>query len=310
MIGYSVGRVITPAAAIGTSTEVVMLDDCTATVATRPTSMATSPLPPPSTRLSRTSSDPATRAFMLRVMNASATKIAISPPASSTSASAVPPRPSPSSPPVSASTGFSTAAFTGLSKSAPPPPATRPASQWAVRSRMPVSSSSGSSTATVSRLKTSWTVAAATARLNSTGRRMLPTDASVLVTLVPMLAPITIGTAAPTLSTPEATRPTIVDVVTDEDWTSTVASTPTNRPAIGELTRVNSASWTSLPRAAMPSDSSPTPARKTYSSRSTSSPRAQPGRPDRVRSAASAGPDVSGCSTAPSPRSSVVSGGA
>ncbi len=104
-------------------------------------------------------------------------------------------------------------------------------------------------------------MAAPTARSNSTGRRMLPTEARVLVTLVPMLAPMIMGTASSTPTSPAATMPTIVDVLTDDDWTSTVARMPTNRPLIGLLTRANSASWTSLPNVAIPSDSSPTPTR-------------------------------------------------
>ena len=55
----------------------------------------------------------------------------------------------------------------------------------------------------------------------------------MLVTVVPMLAPMIIGTAASTVSVPEPTSPTIVEVDTDEDCASTVARTPANNPASG-----------------------------------------------------------------------------
>ena len=52
----------------------------------------------------------------------------------------------------------------------------------------------------------------------------------MLVTVVPMLAPMIIGTASWTPSRLEATRPTIVAVVTDEDCTSTVAQHAHEQP--------------------------------------------------------------------------------
>ncbi len=55
----------------------------------------------------------------------------------------------------------------------------------------------------------------------------------MFVTVVPMFAPITIGTADATGRTPAPTSPTIVDVVTEDDCTSTVASTPAQRAATG-----------------------------------------------------------------------------
>ena len=84
----------------------------------------------------------------------------------------------------------------------------------------------------------------------------------MLVTVVPMLAPMIIGTAASTPNKPVPTRPTIVDVVTDDDCASTVASTPTHNPATGFVTLENSSSWMSLPRPLMPPSSSETPIRK------------------------------------------------
>jgi hypothetical protein len=45
-----------------------------------------------------------------------------------------------------------------------------------------------------------------------------------------MLAPITIGTAVSTGKTPDPTSPTIVAVVTEDDWTRTVARIPAARP--------------------------------------------------------------------------------
>ena len=57
-----------------------------------------------------------------------------------------------------------------------------------------------------------------------------------MVTVVPMFAPITIGTAVSMDRTPAPTSPTMVAVVTDDDWTRTVAKTPAARPAIGLAT--------------------------------------------------------------------------
>ena len=57
-------------------------------------------------------------------------------------------------------------------------------------------------------------------------------ETMVLVTEVPMLAPMIMGTAALT-GTPADTRPTMMEVEVEEDWTSTVASTPIITPTIG-----------------------------------------------------------------------------
>ena len=62
---------------------------------------------------------------------------------------------------------------------------------------------------------------------------MFPMDTSVFVIVVPMFAPMIIGTACSTDRTPDPTTATIVAVVVLELWTSTVKSTPSARPANG-----------------------------------------------------------------------------
>jgi hypothetical protein len=64
----------------------------------------------------------------------------------------------------------------------------------------------------------------------------LPSEASVLVMVVPMLAPMIIGTASSTLNVPDPTRPTMVAVETDDDCTSTVNRMPANSPEMGFAT--------------------------------------------------------------------------
>ena len=108
----------------------------------------------------------------------------------------------------------------------------------------------------------SWTVAAAKALLKSSPRRRYPREARMLVTVVPMLAPMIIGTASSIPTTLLATRPTITEVDTDEDWTSTVARRPTNRPPIGLETPWKRPSTKSLPSVLNPPLSSSTPVRK------------------------------------------------
>ena len=81
------------------------------------------------------------------------------------------------------------------------------------------------------------------------------------VTVVPMLAPMIIGTAASTGNNPVPTRPTIVEVVTDEDWATTVARMPTHSAAIGFLTLVNNCSWMPSPSDEMPPSSTEMPTR-------------------------------------------------
>jgi hypothetical protein len=62
----------------------------------------------------------------------------------------------------------------------------------------------------------------------------------VLVTLVPMLDPMIIGMAVLT-GTSVATRPTMMVVEVEEDWTSTVTSTPIITPTTGLFSKVESA---------------------------------------------------------------------
>ena len=69
---------------------------------------------------------------------------------------------------------------------------------------------------TARRLKKSCTVEAANARRNSSPRLIWPMETIVFVTVVPILAPIIIGTAPFKLRAPELTIPTIRDVVVDE----------------------------------------------------------------------------------------------
>ena len=95
-------------------------------------------------------------------------------------------------------------------------------SQAAGREITPNASSSGSRTRTLSQLKKSWTVAPAIARRNSSGRVMWPIETIVLVTVVPMLAPMMTGTAFASGSVPVATSVTTSAVVVDEDWTRLV----------------------------------------------------------------------------------------
>ena len=64
-------------------------------------------------------------------------------------------------------------------------------------------------------LKKSWYVPAATARLNSFLRVMNPNETMVLVMVVPMLAPMIMGTAACNEMEPEATRATTMEVVAE-----------------------------------------------------------------------------------------------
>ena len=82
-----------------------------------------------------------------------------------------------------------------------------------------------------------------------------------MVTVVPILAPMIIGTANSTERDPDPTRATIVEVDTDDDCTRTVARTPTNSPAIGFETRSNKESVKSAPNAFIPDSSPFTPTR-------------------------------------------------
>jgi hypothetical protein len=60
--------------------------------------------------------------------------------------------------------------------------------------------------------------------------RDVPSETRLLVTEVPMLAPMMIGIAPSTVSAPAATSATVSEVVVDELWTSVVPRMPANRP--------------------------------------------------------------------------------
>ena len=86
----------------------------------------------------------------------------------------------------------------------------------AVFSSKPKAISIGNSIMTANTLKKSCTVAAAKARLNSLPRFICPMETIMLVTVVPILAPIIMGIAPPKFKAPLLTIPTIRDVVVDE----------------------------------------------------------------------------------------------
>ena len=108
------------------------------------------------------------------------------------------------------------------------------------------------------RLNQSCTVAAANARLNSSGRPMWPRLTRVLVTVVPMLAPMTIGIATET-GNPPATRPTIIDVTVLDDCTRAVVSVPRSTPTNGFVAKAKSRSAPARPPTARPKPSPTTP---------------------------------------------------
>ena len=55
----------------------------------------------------------------------------------------------------------------------------------------------------------------------------------MFVMVVPMFAPITIGTALSKFKAPPATSPTTMDVVVEELWIRLVATIPMSNPAKG-----------------------------------------------------------------------------
>ncbi len=89
-------------------------------------------------------------------------------------------------------------------------------------------------------------------------------DASVLVTVVPMLAPMIMGTALATGMgfTGAATSPTIMEVVTDELCTRVVARIPTINPMKGLWVASKKLSRVSSPRSRKPAPRPLTPTRK------------------------------------------------
>ena len=91
-------------------------------------------------------------------------------------------------------------------------------------------------------LKKSWTVDAAKALWNSAGRVTWPMETSVFVVVVPIFAPMTMGTASSMVRAPEATSPTTMVVVVEELWMIPVATNPRMRPATGSDTVLMSCS--------------------------------------------------------------------
>ena len=105
------------------------------------------------------------------------------------------------------------------------------------------------------------------ARSNSSLRPAWASDTTVAVTVVPMLAPMIIGIAWASGSgfSGAATRPTTMAVVTDELWTTVVASNPTISPKNGFEVAAKKLSMKSRPSSWKPSPSPLTPVRKTNS---------------------------------------------
>ena len=82
------------------------------------------------------------------------------------------------------------------------------------------------------------------ARLNSMLLPMWPSETSIAVMEVPMLAPMMMGMAmdralaGSSPMTPAATRPTVIEVVVDELWMMLVTRMPMHRPTNGFWARV------------------------------------------------------------------------
>ena len=89
-------------------------------------------------------------------------------------------------------------------------------------------------------------------------------DTIVLVTVVPMLAPITIGTAPAKDKAPLLTIPTINEVVVDELWNKTVEKIPMNRATTGLLVVLNIDSATPAPMCFIADDIPLIPTRNKY----------------------------------------------
>ncbi|CAI7994183.1 Type IV pilus assembly ATPase PilB, partial [Geodia barretti] len=103
------------------------------------------------------------------------------------------------------------------------------------RARKPVAISSGSRMPTAIRLNKSWQVATAKARRSSWPALRCPRAAIVFVTVVPTLAPITMGMALSNGNGDPgaATKPTMRELVTEELCTRVVARIPMRRPTRG-----------------------------------------------------------------------------
>ena len=112
---------------------------------------------------------------------------------------------------------------------------------------------------------------------------MCASETIVFVTVVPMLAPMIIGTAFASGRgfSGDATRPTTIEVVTDELWTSVVASNPTIRATNGFSVALKNACSRSPPNSRNPSLSPRTPVRKISSRPRTSAPARNAGMPGR-----------------------------
>ena len=74
---------------------------------------------------------------------------------------------------------------------------------------------------------------AAKDRRNSAERLILASETSVLVTEVPMLAPMIMGMALATVRALLPTSPTTMEVVLEELWTTEVDRMPMKRPTMG-----------------------------------------------------------------------------
>merc|ERR1711892_839450 len=85
-----------------------------------------------------------------------------------------------------------------------------------------------------SQLNMSCTLAQAKAFLNCSLSPAWVKATMILVTLVPMLAPMIMGMAVLT-GAPAETSPTMIEVDVEEDWTRTVTRTPIITPTIGFL---------------------------------------------------------------------------
>jgi len=123
--------------------------------------------------------------------------------------------------------------FKGLWRTKPETFANLSAKKLAVLSKYLVVVSIGKRINAVRRLKISCIVEQLSARLNSSLLVTWLMATSVFVTVVPMLAPMTIGMALRTLNAPEATNATTIEVVVEELCIMLVAKRPTNRPING-----------------------------------------------------------------------------
>ncbi len=133
--------------------DVVIDEDCTAIVITRPNSIAAAPPLRARKALIDCSIRSATSAFMLLVMNANAKKMNNSPTTINNTPSRVPDAPVASTTDRTHLAGPLTAAWIGLLKVPPPRPTSLSVSHVAERASKWVVNSRGNSTATASRLK-------------------------------------------------------------------------------------------------------------------------------------------------------------